>query len=378
MRTGPSTVMVTAAAGDEITVQWHNQQQIRYTEDNFNKIVEDAAAARQHYERIVDIAELRDGLRVLDVGCGSGELISALHSTSEVKDITAVDLSQKMVDLLRSKYPDPGPLGNDLGVRAVCGDGTDLPIYHGPFDAIFFNSSFEHMFLLRDALLKASLQLRQGGKIIISHPQTRAFVRLQVEQSPLSVVHELPDEATLNALIADLPLNIIDAADNSLGYCMVLQVPELYWLKWGTRFMAGEVVVGFGRGSSKMGVPTANINPAEIMEQIDGLPKGVYFGWAQLEGEGGPAHEMVMNIGQRPTFADGEGVSVEVHIMYDYSRDFHGERLRVVLVGYLRPELRFPSMTVLVDRIQTDIGLARSMLTNPLLQCYQEDGYFSL
>ena len=33
-------------------------------------------------------------------------------------------------------------------------------------------------------------------------------------------------------------------------------------LQGGPRYMEGEVVVGFGRGSKKMGVPTANLNPA--------------------------------------------------------------------------------------------------------------------
>eukprot|EP00959_Pyramimonas_sp_CCMP1952_P201946 4222902-Pyramimonas_sp.AAC.1 len=278
-----------------------------------------------------------------------------------------------MVDLVKSKYPDPGPLGNQPGVRVVCGDGLDLPSYYGPFDVIFFNSSFEHMFSQREALLRASLSLRQGGKIIISHPESRSFVKSEFERSPLSVPHELPSERALQELIYDLPLNLLEADDRDEGYYMVLQVPELYWMKWGTRFMTGEVVVGFGRGSSKMGVPTANINPAEIVEEIEGLPNGVYFGWAKLEGEDGSAHPMVMNLGNRPTFADGDGISAEVHIMHDYGRDFHGERLSVVVLGYLRPELRFASLTELVDRIHKDIGLSKAMLTNFLLKCYKDD-----
>uniref|UniRef100_A0A7S0RS44 riboflavin kinase n=1 Tax=Pyramimonas obovata TaxID=1411642 RepID=A0A7S0RS44_9CHLO len=360
---------------EQLSVQWHNQQQVRYTDDNLDKLVRNASRATQHYVQVVSAAELRDGARVLDVGCGSGELVKALLS-ADIKDITAVDLSQKMVDIVQSKYPDPGPLGNEPGVRVVCGDGIDLPHFYGPFDTVFFCSSFEHMFSQRDALLKASLALRQGGKIIISHPENRSFVKSEFEKSPLSVPHELPDEGTLQALISDLPLRLLEAVDDETGYYMVLQVPELYWLKWGTRFLEGEVVTGFGRGSSKMGVPTANINPAEIMDGIEGLPKGVYFGWAKLEGESGSAHPMVMNLGERPTFADGDGITAEVHIMHDYNRDFHGERLRVVVLGYLRPELRFASMTELVDRIHADIGTSKSMLTNFMLQSYQDDDYF--
>lgn len=60
---------------------------------------------------------------------------------------------------------------------------------------------------------------------------------------------------------ADLPLQLVEAVDDASGYCMVLQVAELYALQGGARFMEGEVVVGFGRGSKQMGVPTANISP---------------------------------------------------------------------------------------------------------------------
>jgi FAD synthase len=64
----------------------------------------------------------------------------------------------------------------------------------------------------------------------------------------------------------------------------------------------------------------------ELTEQLEGLHKGVYFGWAKLQGEedAGPGHMMVMNVGDRPTFVDGAGLSVEVHVLHDYDRDFHG------------------------------------------------------
>ena len=39
------------------------------------------------------------------------------------------------------------------------------------------------------------------------------------------------------------------------------------------------MVEGFGRGSSQMGVPTANIEPGPLKDRLEGLPLGVYFGW---------------------------------------------------------------------------------------------------
>lgn len=42
--------------------------------------------------------------------------------------------------------------------------------------------------------------------------------------------------------------------------------------------MEASVVKGFGRGSKDLGFPTANLNPAEVENEIQGLPAGVYFG----------------------------------------------------------------------------------------------------
>ena len=68
---------------------------------------------------------------------------------------------------------------------------------------------------------------------------------------------------------------------------------------------------------------------------------------------------------RRPTFADGDGVTVETHALRDYGRDFYGEDMEVVVVGYLRPEMKFDGMAALVNRIMTDIGLARNALDDP-------------
>ena len=42
--------------------------------------------------------------------------------------------------------------------------------------------------------------------------------------------------------------------------------------------LEGAVVRGFGRGSSKMGVPTANIEAGPLAQALAPLPLGVYFG----------------------------------------------------------------------------------------------------
>jgi riboflavin kinase len=95
-----------------------------------------------------------------------------------------------------------------------------------------------------------------------------------------------------------------------------LQVPPGYRFSAAPVVMEGTVVTGFGRGSRQLGVPTANMDPVPLQQQLQQLPRGVYFGWAQLDAPGewpaadSAVHKMVMNVGRRPTVNTGTCMKV--------------------------------------------------------------------
>ena len=58
---------------------------------------------------------------------------------------------------------------------------------------------------------------------------------------------------------------------------------------------------GYGRGSKKLGVPTANLPYFDKELTSSSFVNGVYFGWGGLEGN--PLRfGVVANIGKSPTF----------------------------------------------------------------------------
>ncbi len=59
---------------------------------------------------------------------------------------------------------------------------------------------------------------------------------------------------------------------------MPVQVPEGYVFSRTPLRLHGKVTTGFQRGSKQMGFPTANLPPEPLTEELEGLPKGVYFG----------------------------------------------------------------------------------------------------
>ena len=69
----------------------------------------------------------------------------------------------------------------------------------------------------------------------------------------------------------------------------------------------------------------------------------------------------------------------EVHILHEFGRDFYGAELRVLVLGYLRPERDFPSLgarapsplsrlrpaDALVAAIKGDVAQAAALLDDP-------------
>ncbi len=118
----------------------------------------------------------------------------------------------------------------------------------------------------------------------------------------------------------------------------------------------GEVMTGDKRGH-QIGFPTANIDSGDHM-----MPSlGVYAVWAGItSGDATDWRPAVANIGRRPTF-QGDGITVEAHL-FDFDGDLYGKMLRVALVEFLRPEMKFDGIEAIRAQIGLDSAHARAIL----------------
>ncbi|KAH1066021.1 hypothetical protein J1N35_031008 [Gossypium stocksii] len=139
-------------------------------------------------------------------------------------------------------------------------------------------------------------------------------------------------------------------------------------------YISGPVIKGFGRGSKVLGIPTANLSPKGHSSLLSEHPSGVYFGWAGLSTRG--VYKMVMSIGWNPYFNNAEK-TIEPWLLHEFTEDFYGEELRLVIVGYLRPEVNFPSLESLIAKIHEDKRIAESALDLPLYSKHKDDPYLS-
>ncbi|MCJ1441882.1 MAG: riboflavin kinase [Stictis urceolatum] len=142
--------------------------------------------------------------------------------------------------------------------------------------------------------------------------------------------------------------------------------------------LEGPVVKGFGRGSKELGIPTANlpISGLDIAGNTD-LDSGVYFGFASLRrstltSQTPTVYPMVMSIGWNPFYKNSVR-SVEVHIMHDFLVDFYDEHMKLLILGFVRPELDYVSKEALIEDIRTDIAVAGRSLEREGWKTYKEE-----
>ncbi|KAK9801316.1 hypothetical protein WJX73_001200 [Symbiochloris irregularis] len=302
--------------------------------------------------------------RVLLIGPNAQSMLQSLQG-SEVQDILI--LQEGANDLAEPSALAASVLGNDLQPRVWSGTLANLPAYQGPFDAVIFSAGLDTRASARDQLLAAALRTKPGGRVV-----GLELSDAQREQ------HQL-DAHQVKELLRDLPLRGGAFVE---GSHFIFQVPPGYQLQQGPVKLWGDVAPGFGRGSRKLGTPTANLPPEPLAQEIDGLPLGVYFGWARLQAgpehppDDSAVHPMVMNIGRNPTVQDEGAITIELHLLHKFARDFYGSHLKAVVLGFLRPELKFGSLDELKRRINQDKGLAAAQLKTDLHM--QHKDHFSL
>jgi SAM-dependent methyltransferase len=94
--------------------------------------------------------------RVLDVGCGPGELTERFAKELGA-DVQAVDISPRMVELTAAR-----------GIEAQVADVENLPFGDGEFDCVFAGWVLYHVPNLQRAITECARVLKPGGRLVAS------------------------------------------------------------------------------------------------------------------------------------------------------------------------------------------------------------------
>ena len=106
-------------------------------------------------EAVVELLAPQPGERILDVGCGTGELTARIAAAGA--EVVGIDLSPAMINSARAAHPQ---------VRFEVADAADFR-FEQPFDAIFSNATLHWVRDADGAAACMSRALRSGGRLVI-------------------------------------------------------------------------------------------------------------------------------------------------------------------------------------------------------------------
>ncbi|MDR2494169.1 MAG: class I SAM-dependent methyltransferase [Spirochaetaceae bacterium] len=117
-------------------------------------------------ERMLALLSIKPGDTVLDVGTGTGVLLSLLARLTDPTAVTAIDSAEKMIAVARRKT-------EGLGITFVAGDALSYPFQPETFDHIVCYSVFPHFEDKRAVTRRLSGLLKRGGLLSVLHSDCR-------------------------------------------------------------------------------------------------------------------------------------------------------------------------------------------------------------
>jgi ubiquinone/menaquinone biosynthesis C-methylase UbiE len=124
------------------------------------------------------------GKKVLDLGCGTGRLISEM--LIDGGEVTGVDVSDEMLKIAREKFPN---------VEFVQGISSDLPFENDTFDVVVAAFLIVHVRDLRTTFREIHRVLKEGGRLILTNINQRKSPKLKMDGKEIVIKshYHMPD-----------------------------------------------------------------------------------------------------------------------------------------------------------------------------------------
>ncbi len=181
----------------------------------FNRAVEafdvpQPAAVLERLGQVVAAASIAPGETVLDVGAGVGVLIPFIREYRPGR-IIACDLAERMLERLARKFPEAEIYRADIAL-------LDLP--SASVDVVLMNAMYGNIAEKPAAHGNVARMLRPGGRLVVSHPEGRAFVDHLRAASSL-FIESYPTRDAFAAALAPHGLAVVHYRDEPQLYLML-------------------------------------------------------------------------------------------------------------------------------------------------------------
>jgi trans-aconitate 2-methyltransferase len=131
---------------------WRPEQYLRYRKER-----------EQPFFDLLDLVRPRAGMRVVDLGCGTGELTAELHRRLKARETIGIDSSDAMLGQAESPTPKSLRFLNQ-DIRAFMESGS------GDFDLVFSNAALHWVPEHRQLIARLTDALAPGGQLAIQVP----------------------------------------------------------------------------------------------------------------------------------------------------------------------------------------------------------------
>ena len=148
--------------------------------------------------RVIEVAEIKPCMSILDVGTGTGVLLPGLSDAVGTQGrILAIDVSSGMLRVAATK-------GIPTNVQLRQSSLEDLPLELGGFDRVMCNAVFPHFPDWPLALGRIRGLLNDTGWLVISHPIGREAVnRIHSESDPIVSRDSVPNNDLMRMLLTE-------------------------------------------------------------------------------------------------------------------------------------------------------------------------------
>ena len=131
----------------------------------FDLLLEMMGLGKALTERVLERADIQNGERVLDVGCGTATLLIAAKSRAPGAQTVGVDTDERVLQIARKKIA-----RHEVEVEVVRAGAEDLPFPPASFDVVMSSLMFHHLptGIKQMAMHEIYRVLTPGGRFLLA------------------------------------------------------------------------------------------------------------------------------------------------------------------------------------------------------------------
>lgn len=155
-------------------------------------------------KRALELTDIRENMKVLDIGCGIGATVNYLKTEHNIKSC-GLDLSQKLIDIGKEKY----------NISLIKGQGESLPFKDNSFHGVFAECTLSLMKDSEKTLVQAYRVLKNEGYLIITdvNAENVEYIPELKRSNVGSCLRNLFDLEVLTSLVEKIGFKIVVIED---------------------------------------------------------------------------------------------------------------------------------------------------------------------